>query len=68
MKTLKFVLAAFVVSAGLASCSSSTKSLRHQGKWNPCFFSDEKGTIKPYQTEKERVTEHYHFRNALSQE
>ena len=68
MKTLKIVFALFVVCTGLASCNSATKSLRHQGKKNPCFFSDEKGTIKPYQSEKERVTEHYHFRNALNQE
>ena len=67
MNKLKFFLAAVVISAGLASCSSSVKSLSHQGKFNPCFFSDDKGAIRPYQTNEDRVTEHYHFRNALEQ-
>jgi len=67
MNKLKLVFAAAVISTGLASCSSTTKSLGHQGKFNPCFFSDKKGTIRPYQSNKDRVTEHYHFRNALEQ-
>ena len=68
MNKLKLALAGVVITAGLASCSSPVKTLSHEGKNSPCFFSDKKGTIKPYQTNKERVTEHYHFRNALSQE
>jgi len=68
MNKLKLVLAGLTITVGLASCSSSVKSLSHQGSNNPCFFSDKKGTIKPFQTNEERVTEHYHFRNALSQE
>ncbi len=67
MNKLKFVLAAVVISAGLASCGSAVKSLGHQGKFNPCFFSDDKGAIRPYQSNEDRVTEHYHFRNALEQ-
>ena len=67
MSKLKFALAAVVISAGLASCSSSVKSLSHQGTKSPCFFSDKKGTIRPFQSNEERVTEHYHFRNALEQ-
>ena len=65
MNKLKLLFAAFAISAGLASCSSSAKSISHQGKFNPCFFSDKKGTIRPYQSNEDRVTEHYHFRNAL---
>ena len=67
MNKLKLTLAAVVMSAGLASCSSTTESLGHQGKFNPCFFSDKKGTIRPYQSNEDRVTEHFHFRNALNQ-
>jgi len=67
MNKLKLALAATVISIGLASCGSSVKSISHQGKFNPCFFSDQKGTIRPYQSEEDRVTEHYHFRNALKQ-
>jgi hypothetical protein len=68
MNTLKFALVAIVFCSGLASCSTSVKSVSHLGKKSPCFFSDEKGTIRPFQSNEERVTEHYHFRNALSQE
>ena len=65
MNRLKLAFAAFVIAAGLASCSSATKSLRHEGKFNPCFFSDDKGTIRPYHSNEDRVTEHYHFRNPI---
>jgi len=68
MNKLTISLIAVVITAGLASCSSSVKSLSHQGKKSPCYFIDKKGTIRPFQTNKERVTEHYHFRNALDQE
>ena len=67
MKKLKLALAAGVISASLASCGSAVKSIGHQGKFNPCFFSDKKGTIRPYESNKDRVTEHYHFRNSLEQ-
>jgi hypothetical protein len=67
MNKLKLAFTAVVISASLASCSSTVKSIGHQGKFNPCFFSDDKGTIRPYQTNEDRVTEHYHFRNALEQ-
>lgn len=65
MNKLKLALAAVVISTGLASCSSTTTSLGHQGKFNPCFFSDKKGTIRPYQSNEDRVTERYHFRNPI---
>jgi hypothetical protein len=65
MNKLKLLLGAIVISTGLAACSSSAKSINHQGKFNPCFFSDKKGTIRPYQSNEDRVTEHYHFRNAI---
>jgi hypothetical protein len=65
MNKLKLALAAVVISTGFASCSSTTKSLGHQGKFNPCFFSDKKGTIRPYQSNDDRVTERYHFRNPI---
>jgi hypothetical protein len=67
MNKLTLAFVAVVISAGLASCGSAVKSIGHQGKFSPCFFSDEKGTIRPYQANKDRVTEHYHFRNALEQ-
>jgi hypothetical protein len=65
MNKLKLMFGAIVISTGLVACSSSAKSISHQGKFNPCFFSDEKGTIRPYQSNEDRVTEHYHFRNAI---
>ena len=65
MNRLKLAVAAFVIAAGLTSCSSATKSLRHEGKFNPCFFSDDKGTIRPYHSNEDRVTEHYHFGNPI---
>ncbi len=67
MNKLKLAFAVVGISTCLASCSSSVQSMSHQGRFNPCFFSDDKGAIRPYQTNKDRVTEHYHFRNALEQ-
>jgi hypothetical protein len=68
MKQAKLVLAVFGISSLLVSCSSAVQSVEHQGKHNPCFFSDKKGTLRPYKTNEDRVTEHYHFRNALEKE
>jgi hypothetical protein len=67
MNKLKLIFTAAVISIGFASCGSAVKSIGHQGKFNPCFFSDKKGTIRPYESNKDRVTEHYHFRNSLEQ-